>query len=319
MMLLRAMLLCSEERRAKTMATYVGLVVAVLCSTGASVSEAVVLCARQKSDGTFSSSVKVREECTNREVRLDPVTLGLQGPQGETGEQGPKGDQGDRGEAGPAGPVAGASGQLIYNNNGLAAGADVHYVGGQVGVGGPPEAGVKLTVHGALRLRHGGNFLVGWNATEGRGETDFWNSRSGGWAGGFDFYSFETGLLMRIQDNGRVSAREFVQTSDAREKTDIKPLQATLEEIGRLRGVTFRWARVPDDRHRRFGMVAQEVREVFPELVSEEGDRPLSVNYDGFVPIFIEAIKELTAKVDTISSREKALRERVAVLKRTCP
>jgi hypothetical protein len=42
--------------------------------------EAAMLCAKPKKDGTFSTSVKVREACTASEVQLDPATLGLQGP-----------------------------------------------------------------------------------------------------------------------------------------------------------------------------------------------------------------------------------------------
>jgi len=51
--------------------------------------ESVVLCAKQRSDGTFSSTVKIRETCAGREVALDPVALGLQGPKGDPGEPAP--------------------------------------------------------------------------------------------------------------------------------------------------------------------------------------------------------------------------------------
>jgi hypothetical protein len=43
---------------------------------------AVVLCARQRPDGTFNTSVKIREMCKPAETQLDPVVLGLQGPPG---------------------------------------------------------------------------------------------------------------------------------------------------------------------------------------------------------------------------------------------
>jgi len=51
----------------------------------AATADAVVLCAKPKRDGTFSSSVKLREVCRDRETQLDPVTLGLQGLQGVPG------------------------------------------------------------------------------------------------------------------------------------------------------------------------------------------------------------------------------------------
>lgn len=65
--------------------------------------DALVLCARKKANGSIQGVVKVREECKFREVELDPVELGLQGPAGEPGEQGPPGEDGSRGSRGSAG------------------------------------------------------------------------------------------------------------------------------------------------------------------------------------------------------------------------
>src|SRR5262245_20231322 len=47
--------------------------------------QAVVLCAKPRSDGTFNTSVRIREACKAGETQLDPGALGLQGPQGPTG------------------------------------------------------------------------------------------------------------------------------------------------------------------------------------------------------------------------------------------
>ncbi len=49
---------------------------------------AVVLCAKARGDGTFSTTVKIREACAARETVLDAATLGLQGPPGPAGPAG---------------------------------------------------------------------------------------------------------------------------------------------------------------------------------------------------------------------------------------
>jgi hypothetical protein len=46
---------------------------------------AAVLCARAKADGTFSTTLKIRESCTATETQLDPDALGLRGPAGPAG------------------------------------------------------------------------------------------------------------------------------------------------------------------------------------------------------------------------------------------
>jgi hypothetical protein len=60
----------------------------------ATAADAAVLCAKPRKDGTFSTSVKIREGCKTAEVQLDPAALGLQGPPGPQGPQGIQGESG---------------------------------------------------------------------------------------------------------------------------------------------------------------------------------------------------------------------------------
>lgn len=71
---------------------------------------AAVLCARPHADGTFNTSVKIREACRPSEAQLDPAALGLQGPPGPLG---PAGAEGPTGPAGPAATLRDANGVLV--------------------------------------------------------------------------------------------------------------------------------------------------------------------------------------------------------------
>jgi hypothetical protein len=69
--------------------------------------EAVVLCARSRRDGTFNTTIKIREACRPTETQLDTLALGLEGepgPPGQDGAEGAQGPKGDTGDAGPQGP-----------------------------------------------------------------------------------------------------------------------------------------------------------------------------------------------------------------------
>jgi hypothetical protein len=66
----------------------IALLVAFSLVPGSS-GDAVMLCARPRSDGTFSTSLKIREACQTRETPLDPLALGLTGPPGPAGPPGP--------------------------------------------------------------------------------------------------------------------------------------------------------------------------------------------------------------------------------------
>jgi hypothetical protein len=68
-----------------------------------STTNAAVLCAQQKKNGSFNSQVTIREACRKREKQLDLAALGLQGPPGSQGAKGDQGLQGPKGDPGPPG------------------------------------------------------------------------------------------------------------------------------------------------------------------------------------------------------------------------
>src|SRR5207249_11648692 len=108
--------------------------------------QATVLC----TDGSGTGTVRVREACRRREVQLDPVALGLQGPPGEPGAkgdtgmqgpQGPTGAQGDKGDPGQPGPQ-GAKGDK--GDPGLQGPAGPQGPKGDTGMQGPPGPGLVV-------------------------------------------------------------------------------------------------------------------------------------------------------------------------------
>ena len=76
-------------------------------------------------------------------------------------------------------------------------------------------------------------------------------------------------------------------SSDARLKSNIVSLGATLSKLLLIDGKSYE-----KDGKQRIGVLAQEIQEVFPELVREDGNEMLAVNYQGLVPVLINALKE---------------------------
>ena len=113
---------------------------------------------------------------------------------------------------------------------------------------------------------------------------------------------------------GNVRANDFIVTSDARLKTDVRPIQGALDKITRLRGVEYAWKGTATpggtDLRRGAGVIAQEVESVAPELVetNETGGAPYrGVNLSGVMGTLIEAFKELAAENRGLLSRIEAL------------
>jgi hypothetical protein len=95
-----------------------------------------------------------------------------------------------------------------------------------------------------------------------------------------------------------------IQTSDVRRKKDIAEIPSGLAAIERLRPVTFAWKTGPDD-ERHYGLIAQEVAKVLPELVTGDpaSEVPMAMNYGELVPILIRAIQEQQERIEMLEAQ----------------
>ena len=116
---------------------------------------------------------------------------------------------------------------------------------------------------------------------------------------------FWTGTTTQVSTTLSVRAPSFFYTSDARQKEGIVRLENVLDRVARLRGYMFTFIPTGEDS---IGLVAQEVEEVFPEIVSEGSDGYKSVDYGSMVAVLLEAVNEQQERID-------ALREEVADLR----
>jgi hypothetical protein len=100
-------------------------------------------------------------------------------------------------------------------------------------------------------------------------------------------------------------------SSDARLKTDIMSLGGTLTKLLLIDGKSYTTKK---DGRQTIGVLAQDIQEVFPELVTTDDNDMLAVNYQGLVPVLINALKEQDAKVKEQEAKLQAQEERLARL-----
>jgi hypothetical protein len=105
--------------------------------------------------------------------------------------------------------------------------------------------------------------------------------------------------------------------SDARYKSGVEPVSDALDKVSRLRGVNFDWKteEYPDRRFtddRQVGFIGQELKEIVPEVVMEDDNGYLSVDYGRLTPVLVEAIKDLKTDNDDLRARMAELEARLA-------
>ena len=103
-----------------------------------------------------------------------------------------------------------------------------------------------------------------------------------------------------LMADGDVTAYKISQNSDKRLKKNISTINHGLEKVNALRGVNYKLLR---DNTTHVGLIAQEVEEIIPEVVSDDSTGMKSVNYGALVGVLIEAVKDLSKEIEILKAK----------------
>jgi hypothetical protein len=158
---------------------------------------------------------------------------------------------------------------------------------GNIGIGRKPTT-YKLEVNGQVWTTAG--LLITSDATQKRNIRDMYEQRS-------DYVmklrQLNGKTYEKLVESGKDNAAEvarMVETgkiSKEDEQVALKALNATKKDTYKSE----------------YGFIAQDVKDLFPELVEENEEGILAVNYTGMIPILVEAVKELQDRVEELERR----------------
>jgi hypothetical protein len=133
--------------------------------------------------------------------------------------------------------------------------------------------------------------------------------------------NYKLEVIGDINAVGNVRANGVILTSDARFKQNVETIAtSTLDKFKQINPVSYTWNELGQEQggiagQTQYGFLAQEVEQLFPELVSTRPDGYKGVNYFGFIAMLVEAVKEILAQIETISSRITNLETDMAEMK----
>jgi hypothetical protein len=109
-----------------------------------------------------------------------------------------------------------------------------------------------------------------------------------------NFQNSSGGQTGSIMGNGTMTSYNI--TSDYRLKEDLKPISG-LEKVNKINVYDFKWK---NSNERMDGVVAHELQEILPYAVTgiKDGKDNQQVDYSKIVPVLVQAIKELNAKLE---------------------
>jgi hypothetical protein len=106
-------------------------------------------------------------------------------------------------------------------------------------------------------------------------------------------------------DGSATLSGELTVESDTRLKTNITTLGNTLSKLLLIDGKSYTMK--SNEAIEKIGLLAQEVQKAFPELVKQAGDAEgtLSINYQGMIPVLINAIKQQQIELQRLRDKLK--------------
>lgn len=116
--------------------------------------------------------------------------------------------------------------------------------------------------------------------------------------------------------SGKFNSNGIQESSDARFKKDVAPLENALSNVMKIEGVSYTWKQdeFPDRNFgskTEIGVIAQELEKVYPELVATDSEGYKSVQYSHLVPILIEAIKEQQSLISQLEADNNEVRNQL--------
>jgi hypothetical protein len=101
--------------------------------------------------------------------------------------------------------------------------------------------------------------------------------------------------------SGLLSSTDYNSSSDISLKQDFVPISNSLDIIGKLNGFGFTWK---DSKEKSYGLSAQEVEQVIPEIVRTRSDGFKGINYMNLTAFLVEAIKDLKLEIQELKKHK---------------
>ena len=148
------------------------------------------------------------------------------------------------------------------------------------------------------------------------GDTKSWTIDTDGdlvAGGNYDVYTnnlIASGIVSgsNIHSEGTVTAEGDIiayASSDERLKDEIIPISNPIDKINSIGGYSFLWNNEKQNiyKGKDYGVIAQEIENILPELVDNRKDGYKAVKYDRLVSLLIEGIKELSSEVKELKEK----------------
>lgn len=205
--------------------------------------------------------------------------------------------------------------QALYNNTGGLFNVAIGQGALQANVSGSSNTAIGETA--LMSATGGGNIAIGEKAGEalGAGDNNVYISNSGQPSesgairigNSFQTSAFISGIYSTQVTGSAVyvtsSGQLGVLASSERFKTDVAPMGRATSQLQQLRPVTFQ-LKTDASRTRQYGLIAEEVDQIYPELVIRDGSGNIQgVRYEELAPMLLNEVQQQRRDIDRLKQQ----------------
>ena len=124
------------------------------------------------------------------------------------------------------------------------------------------------------------------------------------------------GVALDVDGAGRFTGNVTAYySSDIKLKDNIRPIENSLFKISKLRGVEFDWNDNADiverEKGHDVGLIAQEVEEVLPEIVTTRKDGYKAIQYEKVVSLLVQGINDQQKQIEDLKKELDEIKKRL--------
>jgi len=98
---------------------------------------------------------------------------------------------------------------------------------------------------------------------------------------------------------GQLNSTDYNSLSDRNKKENVESLVDAINVINQINPVSFTWK---DNGNKAYGVIAQEIEEVLPDIVSTSSEGVKSVSYTQIIPFLVQVIQEQHKEIQRIKA-----------------
>jgi hypothetical protein len=104
-----------------------------------------------------------------------------------------------------------------------------------------------------------------------------------------------------LTTTGQLTAAQYNMNSDRNLKKDIEELTDDFDKFLQLNPVSFKWKNeFSENENTQYGIIAQEVEKIYPNLVDKDTKSNLTVNYIGLIPLMLSHMQKMHAMIQKL-------------------